>query len=105
MNTSGKIWSDDPPVEPPIIPREGECATCRRYKGRFKCDGCGDDFGMYCGHCCRPVFVAFAGHVMPQRLCPACRLSGDNPSQNGIYDARYYNLDRLKECYSERKAT
>lgn len=76
---------------------------CGKYKGKYTCDGCGDDFGLWCGHCARPVFVVFIGHVMPQRLCPPCRLQGEEPSKNGIYDARHYTLKELRNHYERKK--
>ncbi len=78
------------------------CPTCRNYKGKYECDGCGDDFGLYCGHCARPVYVVFINHVMKQRLCPSCRMSGDNPMENGIYDCRHFNLKELKGYFEIR---
>jgi hypothetical protein len=75
------------------------CPGCRKYAGKYECGGCGDDWGLWCGHCARPVFVAWIGSVMLQRLCPACRLSGENPIEHGIYDARHFNLKELQEFY------
>ena len=73
------------------------CVTCGRHKAKYKCDGCEDDFGMYCGHCARPVIVAFIGRAMRQRLCPICRMSGDDPMDNGIFDARHFSVELVEK--------
>lgn len=75
---------------------------CGRYKGKYKCDGCGDDFGLWCGHCARPVYVEWIGHILKQRLCPACRLSEQQPMENGIYDARHFTYDPKSKQLSRR---
>ena len=69
------------------------CVLCGR-NAKYTCDGC--DFGSFCGHCARPVYVVWMGKVMKQRLCPDCRLSGQDPMANGIYDARKFTEEDLK---------
>lgn len=78
------------------------CWTCGRYPGKYSCDGCGEDFGCYCGHCSRVVIVTFIRSAMFQRLCPICRMSGDNPMESGIYDPRFYDIEKIREYLEGR---
>lgn len=75
----------------------GLCVTCRKYKARFDCDGCGDDHGRYCGHCARPAWVVWIGKILRQRLCPICRMSGDDAMGNWIFDARRFTFEDVQE--------
>lgn len=76
---------------------------CGKYKGKCTCDGCGEESGLWCGHCARPVYVTWPDNIMTQRLCPACRLQGDDRARNGFYDVRHYDLKELEAFFAERR--
>ena len=71
------------------------CTLCGKYRGRYHCEGC--DFIDLCGHCARLVFVVCIHHIMKQRLCPFCRMSGDSAMENGIFDARHFTKEYLQQ--------